>query len=65
MLESMRNPKFNSYADADIQRMYASLDDKRKACVLLYDQGKATDAELDAIDRALFLLDDELCARGY
>lgn len=59
-MASQRRPEFASFSDADIQAQYASADDKRKALILDYDNGRAT----DAIDRVLFALDDELCARG-
>lgn len=66
MLESRRNPKFESYTDSDIKRMYEEVDNKRKELILDYDQGKVTDADLDAIDHELlFLLDDEIYARGF
>ena len=64
-LVSSRRPEYASFSDNDIQRMYAAMDDKRKMTILDYDNGKATDDDLDAIDRDLFKLDDELCARGY
>lgn len=64
-IASQRNPAYSSYSDADIQNQYASADNKRKALILDYDNGRATDADLDAIDRVIFSLDDELCARGF
>ena len=63
-LVSTRRPEYSSYSDNDIQNQYAAMDDRRKALILDYDNGKATDDQLDAIDRELFKLDDELCARG-
>lgn len=64
-LVSVRRSEYTSYTDDDIQRMYAAMDNKRKAMILDYDNGKATDDDLDVIDRELFKLDDELCARGF
>lgn len=64
-LVSVRRAEYTSYTDDDIHRMYAAMDNKRKVIILDYDNGKATDDDLDAIDRELFKLDDELCARGF
>ena len=63
-LVSTRRSEYSSYSDNDIQNQYSALDDKRKALILGYDSGEVTDDQLDAIDRELFKLDDELCARG-
>lgn len=64
-IASQRNPIYASYSDADIQNQYDSADNKRKALMLDYDNGKVTDEDIDAIDKILFRLDDELCARGF
>lgn len=64
-LISTRRAEFSSYSDADIQAQYETADNRRKALILDYDNGKATDADLDVIEALLFKLDDELCARGY
>jgi len=63
-LASQRNPALSSYSDNDIQNQYAAADGRRQALIFDYDNGKATDADLDAIDSVIFALDDELCARG-
>ena len=57
-LVSTRRPEYSSYSNNDIQNQYSTLDDKRKAVILDYDNGKVTDDQLDAIDRELFKLDD-------
>lgn len=63
-LASQRRPDFAAYSDTDIQNQYAAADERRKAMILDYDNGKVTDDDLDALDKVLFALDDELCARG-
>ena len=63
-LVSIRRPEYSSYSDNDIQNQYDAMEDRRKALVIDCDNGRATDDQLDAIDRELFKLDDELCARG-
>lgn len=65
VLISTRRPEFSSYSDNDIQRMYAAADAQRKALIIDYDDGKATEEDLNAIDKKIFALDDELCARGF
>lgn len=62
---SIRRPEFDSYSDADIQNQYAAADARYKTLILAYDLGKATDADLVAVDALCARLDDELCARGY
>ena len=69
-LISQRRPEFASFSDADIQNQYAKADRERKAliidldcCISLIDIG-TVEKEIDVIDRVLFALDDELCARG-
>lgn len=59
-LASQRNPAFDAYTDAELQEKLDSLSDYRENRI---DDG-ASDSEIDEIDRQLFLLDDELCARG-
>lgn len=63
-LASQRRPDFAACSDTDIQNQYAAADERRKAMILDYDNGKVTDDDLDALDKVLFALDDELCARG-
>ena len=66
-LASKRNPIYSSYSDEDIQRMHESADQKRKSLIILIDRldPNTTDDDLTAIDRTIFSLDDELCARGF
>lgn len=59
-LASQRNPAFDAYTDDEMQNKLIELEDYRKNRI---DDG-ASDSELDDIDHQLFLIDDELCARG-
>lgn len=63
-MASQRRPELDSYSDADIQRMYDTADNCRKVLVLRMDNGEDVESLIDDVDKTLFILDDELCARG-
>lgn len=64
MLKSIHNPKFSDLSDSQLNGAYLAAESERKHLMTQNDNGANVDAQLDAIDARLFLIDDELCARG-
>ena len=64
MMASIHNPQFAEFSDSQLNSAYLSAEIQRKHLIAQGDGGADIDAQLDAIDARLFLIDDELCARG-
>lgn len=64
MMASIHNPQFAELSDSQLNDAYLSAEVQRKHLMAQNDDGADIDAQLDAIDARLFLIDDELCARG-
>ena len=64
MIASIHNPQFAEFSDSQLNSAYLSAEIQRKHLLVQGDGGADIDAQLDAIDARLFLIDDELCARG-
>ena len=64
MMASIHNPQFAELSDSQLNDAYLNAEIQRKHLMAQNDGGADVDAQLDAIDTRLFLIDDELCARG-
>lgn len=63
MLKSIHNPRFADLTDEQLSATYLSAENNRRQLMAQHDTGADVDAALDAVDAALFQIDDELCAR--
>jgi hypothetical protein len=64
MMASIHNPQFAELNDSQLADAYLTAEIERRHLIAQNDTGADVDAQLDAIDAQLFLIDDELCARG-
>lgn len=69
LLVSTRNEKFKNFSDLDVVNEYKTTDRLRAKITKEGDEATAEnypayEAMLADLDRILFALDDELCARG-
>ena len=54
---------FTDMTDNQLSAAYLSAENERRQLIAQHDAGVDVDAALDAIDTALFQIDDALCAR--
>ena len=61
---SQRRKEFADYPDSEIEDMLESAEQRRLQLCEDADNGEDDESAIDEIDRLIFKLDDELCARG-
>jgi hypothetical protein len=54
---------FTNMTDDQLSAAYLSAENERRQLMAQHDTGADVDAALDAVDAALFQIDDALCAR--
>ena len=54
---------FTDMTDSQLSAAYLSAENERRQLITQHDSGADVDAALDAVDAALFQIDDALCAR--
>ena len=55
--------KYTDMTDNQLSAAYLSAENERRQLMAQHDAGVDVDAALDAVDAALFQIDDALCAR--